>query len=65
MLNNIIYWAVCETWIREECTLKVCENKVLMRVIELKRDEIGQWKKLHNDKLHSLYRSHNIIRSLI
>ena len=30
-----------------------------------KRDEItGEWRKLHNDKLHALYSSPNIIRNL-
>ena len=27
-----------------------------------KRDESGEWRRLHNEKLHSLYRSHNIVR---
>ena len=27
-----------------------------------KRDENEEWRKLHNEELHSLYRSHNIIR---
>ena len=26
------------------------------------RDENGEWKRLHNEQLHSLYRSHNIVR---
>ena len=27
-----------------------------------KRDENGEWRRLHTDGLHSLYRSHNIVR---
>ena len=27
-----------------------------------KRDENGEWRTHHNDKLHSLYRSPNIVR---
>jgi hypothetical protein len=27
-----------------------------------KRDEDGSWRKLHNDELHSLYSSPNIVR---
>ena len=27
-----------------------------------KRDENGEWRRLHNEELHSLYRSTNIVR---
>ena len=41
------------------------ENKVLRKIFGAKRYEItGQWRKLRNAELHSLYSSPNIIRSL-
>jgi hypothetical protein len=55
----------CETWsltLREEHRLRVFENRVLRRIFGPKREEGGSWRKLHNDELHSLYSSLNIIR---
>jgi hypothetical protein len=41
----------------------VFENKVLRRIFGPKRDEmIGGWRKLHNEELHNLYSSPNIIK---
>jgi hypothetical protein len=40
---------------------EVFENGVL-RIFGPKRDEDGSWRKLHNDELHSLYSSPNIVR---
>jgi hypothetical protein len=41
----------------------VLENRVLRRIFGAKRDEVtGDWRKLHNEKLHNLYSSTNIIR---
>ena len=34
----------------------------MKRSIGPKRDENGEWRRLHNEELHSLYRSPNIIR---
>jgi hypothetical protein len=54
----------CETWsltLREEHRLKVSENRVLRRIFGPKREEDGSWRKLHNDELHSLYSSPNIV----
>jgi hypothetical protein len=40
----------------------VSENRVLRRIFGPKRDEVtGDWRKLHNEELHSLYSSPNII----
>ena len=33
-----------------------------MRIFGSKRDMIGEWRRLHNAEIHSLYRSINIIR---
>jgi hypothetical protein len=42
--------------------LRVFENKLLWRILGAKRDEeIGGWRKLHNEELHKLYSSPNII----
>jgi len=44
----------CETWsltLREECRLRVFENRVVRRIFGPKRDDvIGEWRKvLHED----------------
>ena len=55
----------CETWsltLREECRIRVFENRILRRIFGSKRDENGEWRRLHNEELHSLYRSPNIVR---
>jgi hypothetical protein len=51
--------------LREERRLRVFENRVLRRIFGPKREEGGSWKKLHNDELHSLYSSPNIVRVII
>jgi hypothetical protein len=39
--------------------------RVLRRIFGLKRDEAtGKWRKLHNEELHNLYSSPNIIRMI-
>jgi hypothetical protein len=53
-----------ETWsltLREEHRLSVFENRVL-RIFGPKREKDGSWRKLHNDELHSLYSSPNVVR---
>ena len=35
---------------------------ILRRIFRPKRDENGEWRRLHNEELHSLYRSPNTIK---
>jgi hypothetical protein len=52
----------CETWsltLREEHRLRMFENRVLRRIFGPNRDEVmGEWRKLHDEELHSLYFTH-------
>jgi hypothetical protein len=43
----------------------VLENRVLRQIFGPKRDEVtGEWRKLHNEVLHNLYSSPDIIRQI-
>jgi hypothetical protein len=49
--------------LREEHRLRVFENTVLGRTFGTKRYKLtGVWRNLHNEKLHYLYSSPNIVR---
>jgi hypothetical protein len=50
--------------LREEHRLSVFENRVLRGIFGPKREEDGSWRKLHNNELHSLYYSPNIVRGI-
>jgi hypothetical protein len=70
-MQNIIFPVILygyETWsltLREEHRLRVFENEVLRRIFGPKRvDVTWGWRKLHNEELHNLYSSPNIIRMM-
>jgi hypothetical protein len=63
ILSVVLYG--CETWsltLGDEHRLRSFENRVMRRIFGPKREEDGSWRKLHNDELHSLYSSPNIVR---
>jgi hypothetical protein len=46
-----------------DCYVRVFENRVPRIIFGPRRDEVtGHWRKLHNEELHNLYSSPNIIR---
>jgi hypothetical protein len=47
--------------LQEDHRLRVFENRML-KILGPKREEDGRWRKLHNDELHSLYSSLNIVK---
>jgi hypothetical protein len=48
--------------LREGHRLREFENRVLEKIFGPKRDEAtGDWRKLHNEELHNLYSSPNIV----
>jgi len=55
----------CETWtltLKKEHKLRVFENRVLRKTLEPKREEVAEgWRRLHNEELHNLYASPNIV----
>jgi hypothetical protein len=49
--------------LRRNIRLRVFENRVLRRIFGPRREHVtGDWRKLHNEQLHNLYSSTNIIR---
>jgi hypothetical protein len=65
LVNFFACGSKSETWsltLGEEYRLRVFENRVLRKIFGPKREEDGSWRKLHNDELHSLCYSPNIVR---
>ena len=63
-VSSIILYG-CEKWyltLREQRRIKVLENSILRRIFGPKRNANGEWRLLHNDELHSLHLSPNIVR---
>ena len=50
------------SYIKGESRLRVFENRILRRIFGPKRDENGEWRRLHIEELHSLYRSPKIVK---
>ena len=50
VLNGSEAWSLRS---REERRLRVFENRILRRIFGSKRDDNGEWRRLHNDELHS------------
>jgi hypothetical protein len=49
--------------LREEHRLRVSENRVLRRIFGPRREKVaGGWIRLHNEELHNLYASLNIVK---
>jgi hypothetical protein len=56
----------CETWsltLTEERRLRLLENRILRKVFGPKKARVtGKWRRLHNEELHDLYSSPNIVQ---
>jgi len=56
----------CESWsttLADEHKLRVFENKILRKIYGPKRDETtGEWRRLHNEGLHGLYDSPDVVK---
>jgi hypothetical protein len=64
ILPVVLYGSeTCSLTLREEHRSKVFENRVLRGIFGPKWEEVAEdWIRLHNEELHNLYSSSNIIR---
>ena len=53
-----------ETWshITRKMWLRLFENRIMRQIFGSHRDENEEWRRLHNEELHNLYHSPNIVR---
>ena len=42
--------------------MRLFENSILWRIFGPKKDANGEWRRLHNEEIHSLFSSHNLVR---
>jgi hypothetical protein len=55
----------CSLTLKEDLRLRVSENRLLRRILGPNRDEVtGDWRTLHNEELHNMCSSSNIIRMI-
>ena len=52
------------SYIKGGIQVRVFENRIPRRIFGPKRGDNGEWRRLHNEELHSLYRSPNIFRRI-
>jgi hypothetical protein len=50
-------YVYASTFNNNKCRLRESENRVSRRIFGPDRDEIGSWRKLHNEELCNLYSS--------
>ena len=57
----------CDAWsliLREELSLRVFKNRIISRILGPKKGANVEWRRLHNEELHSIYRSPNVVRMI-
>jgi hypothetical protein len=66
ILPEVLYgWQTWSLTLREEHRLWVFGNRVLRGIFGHKRNEVtGEWRTLHNEGLHNLYPSPDMIRQV-
>ena len=67
LMNNntrvfVNFWQLLNHGVMYSSRLRVFENRILRRIFGRKKDENRDWRRLHNEELHSSYRSPNIAR---
>ena len=70
MYKSVVFLVVlydCETWsltLRGDCKLRVCEKRLPRQIFGPKRSKNGDWRMLHSEELHNLYRSPYLVRMI-